>query len=361
MHKMNSNDAPGALKKRSAFSLVELSVSLVVVGVLLASLSPVISKKIQGTSVVAGPGASSNGRSFTPDPNDPDCSPAADGSNAVDCKIQIPSGVNMVNVSMLSGGGGGAGATTSTYLTNQTLQGTTSLTIVKGMKNFKITNLKGAGGGGGGANSYQYQANKDTLITSPSFTIPSGMTNVRAQLMGSGGGGGGANVYSYQAEKNVHVTTKVCAPTKLGALTRILCEYKNLTIPTTGMNNVRVKMLGSGGTGGRAYNSAAGCISAGGGGGGSGAYLDTTIPNNYLDTNGTIELIATVCKISGSEAPKGGSLCPTTIKVKNSLGTMVYGLNIRQPVQEEMQAALQRVLEAAEEVYARNIFPAGLI
>lgn len=90
---------------KRGFSLMETTVSLIVVGILLASLSPVISKKIQGTSVIAGVGANSNGRTFTADPTDPDCHDATDGSNAVDCKIQIPAGVDMINASLLSGGG----------------------------------------------------------------------------------------------------------------------------------------------------------------------------------------------------------------------------------------------------------------
>ena len=91
--------------KNRGFSLMETTISLIVVGILLASLSPVISKKIQGTSIIAGAGANSSGRTFTPDPNDPDCTPATDGSNAVDCKIQIPAGIDMINASLLSGGG----------------------------------------------------------------------------------------------------------------------------------------------------------------------------------------------------------------------------------------------------------------
>ena len=203
-------------EKHKGFSMMEVTISLVIVGVLLASLSPIISKKIQGTSVISGIGANSNGRTFTPDPNDPDCQPAADGSNAVDCKIQIPSGIDMINASILSGGGGGAASTSSTYMNglifqNSASNGTSTMPITSGMTNVKIPSLRGGGGGGGGANTYQYTTNKDTLITASSFSIPNtGVThNVRAQIMGGGGGGGAA--YTTSTTTSNGPSTAFCA------------------------------------------------------------------------------------------------------------------------------------------------------
>ena len=148
---------------RSAFTLAELLVGILVVSVILTLLAPVITKRAKESISINGGGAGAGtvkSKLFIYNESDPDCTQAAGSTNVLDCTFTAPQGVNRVNAVAVSAGGGGAGATQPTIETGKRLtvanttvgsSRTQEITITNNMKNILISQLIGSGAGGGGA------------------------------------------------------------------------------------------------------------------------------------------------------------------------------------------------------------------
>ena len=143
--------------KKSAFTLAELLVAILIISIILVLFAPVITKR--ATDNFRMTQIKNSTHLFLYDKNDPDCNEIAGTDNALECTFTVPDGVKEINALVVSGGGGGAGATLPTIeygkkitVTNSTVGSskTQELKITRGMKNLTISYLTGGGGGGGG-------------------------------------------------------------------------------------------------------------------------------------------------------------------------------------------------------------------
>ena len=143
------------LKTHKGWTLSELLVCTVIVGIILVVLAPVLSRRFE-EDIRTG-AAQNDTRLFIYDENDPDCTSTQ--NNSLVCKFVPPAGVKMINAVIVSGGGGGAGATVPAVVNDKVVtvantSGTGSLQktikITRGMQNVKVNYISGSGGGGGG-------------------------------------------------------------------------------------------------------------------------------------------------------------------------------------------------------------------
>ena len=183
---------------RSAFTLAELLVGILVVSVILTLLAPVITKRAKESISINGGGAGAGtvkSKLFIYNESDPDCTQAAGSTNVLDCTFTAPQGVNRINAIAVSGGGGGAGATQPTIETGKRLtvanttvgsSRTQEITITNNMKNILISQLIGSGAGGGGA-SWRSSGGSGGAPTSQADCDPFNALFIPAAYNGSGG------------------------------------------------------------------------------------------------------------------------------------------------------------------------------
>ena len=207
--------------KKSAFSLVEMLMALLVASLLMAALAPVITKKVNdvvGISIEGNiPGKKIKNHKITYE----DCINSGgverevlDSNGRVISKycegeFIVPTGFNgTMTVTAVGAGGGGGAAATAGY-TEYTTEGSTSAFIVPLMTNTIESTLisGGAGGGAGGqvqiehtfvtngnGNVAEDETHKLTVIPSGllyNWSIPEVMRNKYALITACGGGGGG--------------------------------------------------------------------------------------------------------------------------------------------------------------------------
>ncbi len=207
--------------KKSAFSLVEMLMALLVASLLMAALAPVITKKVNdvvGISIEGNiPGKKIKNHKITYE----DCINSGgverevlDSNGRVISKycegeFIVPTGFNgTMTVTAVGAGGGGGAAATAGY-TEYTTEGSASAFIVPLMTNtIEATLISGGAGGGAGGqvqiehtfvtngngNVAEDETHKLTVIPSGllyNWSIPEVIRNKYALITACGGGGGG--------------------------------------------------------------------------------------------------------------------------------------------------------------------------
>ncbi len=266
--------------QKTAFSLVEMLMALLVASLLLAALAPVMTKRMDEAKLnISGVGAAQY---------DKDAIVTIFNNDEI---FNVPNDVNSVKLTMIGGGGAGG----NSFYGKQEVTTSKSWTVPEGVTKLRIFMLGGGGGGasgglgtgtatipaGGDGNTY-----KDFLTAGEhTFTIPStatkvpelneacaasGLTawtgvtdgatytpgNVAISVTACGGGGGGAGLYS---------------SSNLGGGGGSGGYIRNVQLSGT-LSAIYIKIGGGGGGGGgrdgSTRNGADGGYGAGGGGGG---------------------------------------------------------------------------------------------
>ncbi len=205
---------------KSAFSLVEMLMALLVASLLMAALAPVMTKKFSENVNVTGSIGMQAGtlqKIQEIEFNSPECSEIkvdTDGSEYCEGEFEVPKRFNgYIKATVISGGGGGGVAPTAGFTEYTTAGSTNTFTVPAMTGNIEATLISGgAGGGAGGSaiinhvfatyNDGTLGSNNDIVTINAdgtgTWTIPS---IVRGKyLLGTacgGGGGGGASSGSW--------------------------------------------------------------------------------------------------------------------------------------------------------------------
>ncbi len=267
------------LRFKSAFSLVEMLMALLVASLLLAALAPVMTRKMNEHVTVSGTG---NGTK-------------SDYSRIFyeDFEWNVPSGVNIIKVTSVGGGGAGGGAT---YGYKEVTASESNWTVPEGVTKLRVFLIGGGGGGAsaGSGNGIAYadieaagntsdkvvinktqtlnlttgakqkipeldircknsKVEKWTLVSNNEIKITPNTPMAKINAYGGGGGGGGARG-----------TNNPCGGGGGGG------GYIE-NAPLIGVSSINIK-IGAGGSGG----------SAGNGGTGGGATIVNTADNSIL-------------------------------------------------------------------------------
>ena len=163
------------IKTQRGFTLAELTLAVFIISILIVGFAPILTKRIQDNIKVSN-ALSGEGVMYLYEEcaDKSECTPAADGSRAYDCKFSAPANAKTISVVLVSGGGGGAGATEAVVTPyNETVANATNgqsqkkeINIVTGMAEVTVAHISGSGGGGGGGSWAQIAGGGGTHIPS---------------------------------------------------------------------------------------------------------------------------------------------------------------------------------------------------
>ncbi len=224
------------LRFKSAFSLVEMLMALLVASLLLAALAPVMTRKMNEHVTVSGTG---NGTK-------------SDYSRIFyeDFEWNVPSGVNIIKVTSVGGGGAGGGAT---YGYKEVTASESNWTVPEGVTKLRVF-LIGGGGGGASAGSGNGIAYAD--IEAAGNTSDKVVINKTQTL----------NLTTGAKQKIPELDIR-CKNSKVEKWTLVSNNEIKIT-PNTPMAKINAYGGGGGGGGARGTNNPCG------GGGGGGGYIE---------------------------------------------------------------------------------------
>ncbi len=188
-------DTHRSLLRKSAFSLVEMLMALLVASLLLAALAPVMTKKFSENVNVTGSMGSYTTKQKTKEIEfgSEECSEIktdSDGSQYCEGEYTVKGGFNgYINVTVIGAGGGGGTAPTAGFVEYTTAGNTNTFTVPAMTGDIEATLISGGAGGGAGG---QVSINKDWLQSvEENWTVPKELKNKNALVTACGGGGGG--------------------------------------------------------------------------------------------------------------------------------------------------------------------------
>jgi len=195
----------------AAFSLIELLMALLVASLLMAALTPVMTKKYGETVTINGTMPGVKVKTHEIEYNSRECSNlVSDNENGDYCEGEfiVPEGYNgKMTVTVTGAGGGGGAAAAAGYIEYTTAGSTGTFVVPPYADKIEATLISGGAGGGAGGQVIKTQTfvtsgtggvtvndnNKVTPLASGTgtWTLPAALRGKNGIVTGCGGGGGG--------------------------------------------------------------------------------------------------------------------------------------------------------------------------